>query len=97
MNQTKVLPLVLLAGLSASCSVLSVADAGVTVAANTVKLGANLVGGVSDLARAGVSVASAGVIVAAEAVKVSANAAGRASDVSSAGVRVISNNVGQNK
>ena len=51
MNQAKVFPVVLLASLSGGCSVLSVADAGVTVAANAVKLGANLVGGVSDLAR----------------------------------------------
>ena len=73
-----------------------VADAGVTVAANAVKLGANLVGGVSDLARAGLSVASAGVTVAADAVKVNANAAARVSDVTTAGVRVIANTVGQN-
>lgn len=33
---------------------MSVADAGVTVAANAVKTGANVIGGVSDVARAGV-------------------------------------------
>jgi len=79
------------------CSVLSVADAGIAVAANTVKLGANLVGAVSDVARAGVSVASAGVTVAADAVKVSSNVAGGVSDVARAGGNVITNNAGQNK
>jgi len=86
-----------LASLSTACSVLSVADAGVTVAANTVKLGANLVGAASDVARAGVSVASAGVMVATDAVKLGANVAGGVSDVAGAGARAISNNAGQNK
>jgi hypothetical protein len=96
MNPTLVLAVVPLAFLS-GCSVLSVADAGVTVVANTVKLGANLVGAVSDVARAGVSVASAGVTVAADAVKVSSNVAGSVSDVTSSGVRVITNNGGRDR
>jgi hypothetical protein len=36
------------------CSTVSVADAGVTVAANAVRTGANVIGGVGDVARAGV-------------------------------------------
>ena len=88
-----VLPVACLSG----CSALSVADAGVTAAANTVKLGANVVVAVSDVARAGVSVASAGVTVTANAVKVTSNAAGAVSDITNAGVRVITNNAGQNR
>jgi hypothetical protein len=46
----------LLAVLCGGCSAVSVADAGVTVAANAVKVGANVVGGVSDVVRTGVRV-----------------------------------------
>lgn len=48
----------LLAALCSGCSAISVADAGVSVAANAVKVGANVVGGASDVARAGVRVIS---------------------------------------
>jgi len=78
--------LVLVAGLLGGCSALSVADAGVTVAANTVKLGANLVGVASDVARAGASVAG-------NAVSLGANVAGGVSD----GVRAVTNNAGRNR
>jgi len=81
---------VVLACLAGGCSALSVADAGVTVAANTVKVGANLVGAVSDVARAGVS-------VAADTVRLGANVAGGVSDVASAGVRAITNNADQRR
>lgn len=45
---------VFLAGLCGGCSVMAVTDAAVTVAATTVKVGANIVGGAVDIARAGV-------------------------------------------
>ena len=85
-----VFPVVLSLACLAGCSVLSVADAGISLAANTVKLGANVVGAVSDVASAGVSVAS-------NAVSLSANVAGGVSNVASAGVRAVTDNVGQNK
>ena len=56
MRPASVLLIVLLAAPCGGCAVVSVADAGVTVAANAVKVGANVVGGVSDVARAGVRV-----------------------------------------
>jgi hypothetical protein len=40
--------------LAGGCSVMAVTDAAVSVAATTVKVTANVVGGVTDLARAGV-------------------------------------------
>ena len=46
--------LVIAALLMNGCSVLAVADAAATVVATTVKVGANVVGAVSDAARAGV-------------------------------------------
>jgi hypothetical protein len=61
MNRAMVLAVVLLACLCGGCAVVSVADAGVSVAANAVKVGANVVGGVSDVARAGVRVITNGV------------------------------------
>ena len=85
-----VFPVVLSLACLSGCSVLFVADAGVTVAANTVKLGANVVGAASDVARAGVSVAS-------NAVSLSANVAGGVSNVASAGVRVVTDNVGRER
>ena len=56
MNRGLILLPLLLAGLCGGCAALSVADAGVTVAANAARVGANVVGGVSDVARAGVRV-----------------------------------------
>jgi hypothetical protein len=53
--------MLVLAGSCGACAVVSVADAGVTVAANAVKVGANVVGGVSDVARAGVRVITSNV------------------------------------
>jgi hypothetical protein len=49
-----VVPVVLLACLSGGCAVVAVTDAVVTVAATTVKVGADAVGIVADVARAGV-------------------------------------------
>lgn len=78
--------LAVLSGCLTGCSVLSVADAGVTVAANTVKVGANLVGAASDVARAGVSVAT-------DTVRLGSNVAGSVSD----GVRAVTNNSGRDR
>lgn len=47
-------PVALLACLSGGCAVVAVTDAVVTVAATTVKVGADAVGMVADVARAGV-------------------------------------------
>jgi hypothetical protein len=47
-------PVVLLACLSGGCAVVAVTDAAITVAATVVKVGANVVGGATDIARAGV-------------------------------------------
>ncbi len=48
----------LLAALCTGCSVVSVADAAVTVVATTVKVGATAVGAVADVAGAGVRAAT---------------------------------------
>jgi len=49
-----VLPVLLISCLSGGCAVVAVTDAAVTVAATTVKVGADVVGGAADVARAGV-------------------------------------------
>jgi len=47
-------PTALLACLSGGCAITTVADTAVTIATTTVKVGANVVGTASDVARAGV-------------------------------------------
>lgn len=44
----------LVAGLTAGCALVAVTDAAVSVAATTVKAGANVVGATVDVARAGI-------------------------------------------
>ncbi|CAN0358427.1 unnamed protein product, partial [Phaeothamnion confervicola] len=47
-------PAALLATLTGGCAIATVADTAVTVVATTAKVGANVVGAASDVARAGV-------------------------------------------
>ena len=55
----KLLPLVLCLGMSA-CAVVAVADAGITVVATVVKVGAGAVGMAADVAGAGVRAVTTG-------------------------------------
>ena len=50
----RAIAIALLAGLTGGCAVVAVTDAAVSVAATTVKIGANVVGATVDAARAGV-------------------------------------------
>lgn len=58
-SSIKLLPLVLCLGLG-GCAVVAVADAGVTVVATVVKVGASAVGMVADAAGAGVKAVTTG-------------------------------------
>ena len=53
-NHAMAVPVMLLACLSGGCAVVAVTDAAVTATATMVKVGANVVGGAADVARAGV-------------------------------------------